>query len=125
MVMRVHRPSWAGCRVAVAVAALYALVLQAFLGSIAVTPTLDPAHVLCVADAGTGEGPSKPHPNHCQMLCCTVAHGLGTAEPSLPVAIDIVWPERKAVEATWRPEIVAAPRAPPGISASARAPPAA
>ena len=123
--MRVHRPSRAVCRAAVAVAALYALVLQALLGGLAVPAPIDPLHILCSADAGSGEGPSKPHPAHSHLPCCTVAHGPGTVGPPLPAPVAVIWPVGRAVAVIWRPEVVAAPRAPPGASASARAPPAA
>ncbi len=121
--MRASSPNRVGLRAAIAVVALYALALQALLGGMAMAAMLDPTNVICASTAGTDDGPSKPQPVHVHHLCCTSAHGLDAASPPLVPTTIVAWPQRHAVIVAWRPEVVAAPRAPPGVSPSARAPP--
>lgn len=127
MSMRARRPGRALCRAAIAVAALYALVLQAVLGGAAfagpVDPAGDPLHALCAPGAGSADAPSGQHGEHAHLPCCTAAHPPSLAAPPDLSSIAIVWPLRHAVAVVWRPEAAAAPRAPPGVVASARAPP--
>ena len=127
--MRALRPNWARVRVVVSVAALYALALQAVLGGVLSAGLGGQAHQLCLSAIDTAVsapaegGPAKGAPAHAHLACCTGApHGATLGMP-VPVATVVAWPERRAVDLSWRPEIVAAPRAPPGVRASARAPP--
>lgn len=122
--MRITRSDLAACRAVIAVAALYALALQAVLGGMVGVRSMDPAHSLCLQDAEASQGPAKPAPPvHGHLACCTAAHVVAPLDAPIPAAAAIVWPRRRAAVTVWRPEIVATPRAPPGISASARAPP--
>ncbi len=118
-------PNWPACRVVIAVAALYALALQALLGGVSIAASADPAHILCLQDAGSEDGADKSGATHGHPACCLVAHALNTPVVPPVASTVIAWPRRQAVVTVWRPEVVAAPRAPPGVSASARAPPAA
>ncbi|UYW31264.1 hypothetical protein OKB92_20055 [Methylorubrum extorquens] len=118
--------AWQGSRVrawraAIAVAALYALTLQAVLGGASLAVSRDPAHVLCQQDTGGSEGPFKARPSHGHPDCCLVAHILAAAVPSFEAA-PVVWLPRETVAVTWRPEVLALPRGPPGAGPSARAP---
>lgn len=121
--MRAYRPNSAVCRVAVAVAALYALVLQAVFGSIVHTAALDPTHVLCIVEAGAEESPSKQHPAQGHLPCCTAAQALETTSPPFPASVVVDRPEPRAAVVDWPFDTVAAPRAPPGVNSGARAPP--
>ena len=120
--MRERRPGWAVCRAAIALVALYALTLRALLGSVAFSATLDPTHVLCAPDAQSGDGPSKPQNTHVHLPCCMVGSVFDAAAPPVPPSLVIVWPARQKT-VVWRPEADVSPRAPPGVSANARAPP--
>lgn len=122
--MRRRLPGWTACRAVIAVAALYALALQALLGQAAVVGSLGPVHILCAADAGESDGSSK-HPAHAHLPCCPAAQAL--AAPTLPstAATAIVWPATRAHRVAWRPEVAASPRAPPGTRPRVRAPPVA
>ncbi|EHP94648.1 hypothetical protein [Methylorubrum extorquens] len=112
-------------RAAIAVAALYALALQAVLGGASLALSPDPAHVLCRQYAGSDDGPSKARLSHGHPDCCLVAHALNSAAVPPSSVVPVVWPARRAVALTWRPEVMACPRGPPGTRASARAPPVA
>ncbi|KQT93365.1 hypothetical protein ASG60_08345 [Methylobacterium sp. Leaf469] len=121
--MRLRLPGWAACRVVIVVAALYALALQAFLGGASFAASGGPTHIICAPGSTSVEEPTKSPPLHKHLDCCLVAHALGA--PVVPPAISasITWPVRKATTVVWRFEVTAYPRAPPGVSASARAPP--
>lgn len=123
-VMRGPQSDWTVCRAVIAMAALYALVLQTVLAGLVGVEQLDSAHVLCLQDAD----PSAPHPitplpAHVHLSCCTAAHVAVPFDAPILAATAIVWHVRRAVIAAWPPEIAAQPRAPPDFSASARAPP--
>lgn len=112
------------CRAVIAVAALYALALQAILASalVAVQPGLP--HILCAPDTASPAGdPAKAPSGHSHLDCCTAAHGSGASPVHVPESTLLTWAVRRTVGVSWRPEVTARPRAPPGISASARAPP--
>lgn len=121
--MRTRRPSWTVCRAVLAVAALYALALQAMLGGMPFLAAADPAHALCAPGAGTQDGPAKSHQGHA-LPCCTLAQLPVSASPPVLPAMPVLWPDSRTVPVRWAPaEVAALPRAPPGISASPRAPP--
>lgn len=119
--MRILRSDLAACRAVIAVAALYALALQSVLGGMVGVRVLDPAHILCLSEADAGSRPDAP-PVHVHPACCTAAQVASPLDAPAPDAVVIVWPARRAVAVSWRPEIVATPGR-PGVSASARAPP--
>lgn len=122
--MCAHRPSLVACRAAVAVAALYALALQLLFTGAAFVGIPDQAHILCAPEAGlAADNPLKAPPAHNHLACCTAAQDLLGGSPPLLTSIAVVWPPRRDSIVGWRPEVVANPRAPPGISTSARAPP--
>ena len=123
--MRKRLPGWAAYRVVVTVAALYALVLQAFLGGASFAASGSSTHIICAQSTGSGGEPSKSPPLHNHLECCLVAHALGSPVVPPVASAPIAWPVRRAVVVVWRFEVVASPRAPPGVSASARAPPVA
>lgn len=124
--MRTRRPNWSLCRAVIAVAALYALALQALFGGLIGLRMLDPAHILCLQESGTGQDETgKAPPLHHHLACCTAAHAAPALDVPVLASAAIAWPFRTIARTAWRPEIVAAPRAPPGISAGARAPPVA
>ncbi|WP_286159007.1 hypothetical protein [Methylobacterium sp. Leaf456] len=105
-------------------AALYALALQALLGQAAFVGGFGPAHILCSPEAGDADGSSK-HPAHAHLPCCPAAHAV--AAPVLPptAATAVVWPAPQHHRVSWRPEVTASPRAPPGTRPRVRAPPVA
>lgn len=116
-------------RALTAVLALYALVMQAFLGGIvasaAAAPSALPFDVHCL-DQTERADPSAPQaPAHHHTGCCTVAHPAAAMPPPLPAITAIVWPQPIVVHVIWRMQGIASARAPPFTLASARAPPAA
>ena len=113
-----------------AVAALYALVLQALLGGIAALPIAGAPAFLCLSS--TGEAVSAeaakdglPAPDVHHAGCCTAAHHPPAAALPPPPSAAIAWPEREAVRADWSGAQRRAGRPPPFTLAHARAPPAA
>lgn len=124
VIMPVRAPRWAACRTVVAVAALYALALQAILGSALTVGLAGPAHQLCLqAVGGADEMPAKAPPAHNHLACCTAASHAFPFNAPAPAVTPIVWPQRRVARLVWRPEVVSIPRAPPGLRATARAPP--
>jgi hypothetical protein len=123
-IMRAQRPSWAVVRVAIAVVALYAVVLQAILGGTLSVGPSELTHQLCLKGTDVrDDGPVTPPSPHTHLSCCTAAHVPPVLDaPSLSATI-IAWPVRRASGVIWRPEVVSIPRAPPRLHATARAPP--
>ncbi len=121
-----RRPSWSVCRAVIAVAALYAVALQALFGGLIGLRMLDPAHTLCLQESDTGQNETgQTPPLHHHLSCCTAAQIAPALDVPVLASAAIAWPARAVARTVWRPEIVAAPRAPPGISAGPRAPPVA
>ena len=110
-------------RAVIAVAALYALLLQAFLGALAPTPAgLDGLSVLC-AEHPDGSAPADRA--HCRAhACCLPTQAPHLALPASAAATPIR-PRYVAVVATRPPESPPPPRAPPHILPAPRAPPGA
>ncbi|MBB2960602.1 hypothetical protein [Methylobacterium sp. R2-1] len=119
-----------------AVAALYALVLQALLGGIAALPVAGAPDFLCLSIANaavTGGAVSvefaakdeHPAPVSHRTGCCTAAHHAPAAALPPPLSTEIAWLEREAVCADWFGAQRRAARPPPFTLAHARAPPAA
>ena len=116
-----------------AVAALYALVLQALLGGIAALPVTGAPAFLCqpiaqqIADGAVSAGAAKdglPAPDSHHAGCCTAAHHPPAALPP-PLSAAITWPDREAARAGWSGARSRTARPPPFTLAHARAPPAA
>ncbi|MGY2051617.1 hypothetical protein [Methylobacterium sp. JK268] len=118
--MRAPPPRWSILRAALAVAALYALVLQGVAGAAVAAGPPSAAHVLCAPDES---GPTQPALPEAHKTCCVTVQACHGALPPLPQVTAIAWPRRRAVLLPWRPDFVAQPRAPPGIRSSPRAPP--
>ncbi|MCP1547335.1 MULTISPECIES: hypothetical protein [Methylorubrum] len=113
-----------------AVAALYALVLQALLGGIAALPVAGAPAVLCqpIADGTVSAEAAKdglPAPDSRYAGCCTAAHHAPAATLPPPVSAEAARPERDAARAGWSGVQRRAARPPPFTLAHARAPPAA
>ncbi|WP_232631042.1 hypothetical protein [Methylobacterium sp. Leaf118] len=124
--MRRRLPEWSACRAVIAVAALYALALQALLGAASFGPGFGPSHILCApetGEAGETEGASNPQPAHGHLPCCSPAPAPGGLLDLPRAETAVAWPPTRIHRIAWRPEIAAAPRAPPGRRPSARAPP--
>ncbi|XYD07798.1 hypothetical protein R1A27_22350 [Methylobacterium sp. NMS12] len=97
--------------------ALYALLLQAFLGL--ATPARawnDPAAMICAGHA-SGD-PADPvihvHP------CCTVVQAGALALPTIDAT---AWPAAPATRSAWRPESENPTTGPPATTGTARGPP--
>lgn len=117
-----------------AVAALYALVLQALLGGIAALPVAGAPAFLCqpiaqqIADGAVSAEAAKdghPAPDSHHAGCCTAAHHPPAATLTPPLSAEAAWPERDAAPAKWSGVQRRAARPPPFTLAHARAPPAA
>lgn len=109
----------------VAAVALYALLLQAFLVTLAPTGTFDPLStgVICAHDANGA--PTNDLPLRHAHDCCTAAC-LSVATPAPdPDASAIVWPERISAVIAWFDGASPAKTGPPSYASSARGPPSA
>jgi hypothetical protein len=115
-------PPAATLRAAIAVLALYAFVLQAFLGGLMPLPAA--ADGLCAQHAARDAAPDKALP-HGHADCCTAAQATATALPARAASVAIAWAAAAATTPAWT--MIAGPRAraPPGGIASPRGPPAA
>lgn len=108
-------------RATIGLIALYALLLQAFLGYATPAGAVGgTGTVICAehpADASGGGTVAKHvHP------CCTVVQAGALALPSLePVAS--AWPSRRAIRLAWRPEAELPRTGPPRRDGTARGPP--
>lgn len=110
-----------------AVAALYALVLQAVLGGIAALPASSGHAILCLQQpdgASLDQPGSEPAPHH-HATCCIAAPTVAAAVAPVAEITTIAWPQRAVAHLTWAIEPVFNARAPPGTRASPRAPPVA
>jgi hypothetical protein len=115
-------PPAATLRAAIAVLALYAFVLQAFLGGLMPVPAA--AEGLCAQHAAGDAAPGKALP-HGHGDCCTAAQASATALPARAASAVIVWTTAAASCPTWATTDGPRARAPPGGIASPRGPPAA
>ncbi|WP_336488495.1 hypothetical protein [Methylobacterium nigriterrae] len=112
-------------RAITAVVALYAFVLQAFLGGLMPIQGGGPDGVLCLHAAETGladPGPGTPLPAH-HGDCCTAAPLAGSAEPPRPVGVGLAWSLRNVTRVSWHASDAVAARAPPNTIAHPRGPP--
>lgn len=120
---RRDEPPGGALRAAIAVLALYAFVLQAFLGGLMPIPATGAN--LCAQHA-TGDAPPGKALPHDHGDCCTAAQPGAAALPARTApASAIAWSAENAPRPLWT--MIAEPRAraPPGSVASPRGPPAA
>lgn len=119
--MRRRQPRTGRGRAIIGLVALYALLLQAFLGLATPSRALDgPGEVLC-AGHSSGEPASKGVHVH---ACCTVVQaGTLTLPPIDPEAA--AWPSAPTSLCAWRPEAEIPTTGPPAYNGTARGPPAA
>ena len=120
--MSAPQPRWTAVRVAIAVAALYALILQSFIGGLALLPSITAGGVICAEHDGSTVPDGQGSACH-QHACCVTAQAAKLLDPLgsafatvhwLPVPVSSVpWPEAGTHRA----------RAPPGQSVSPRGPP--
>lgn len=104
-------------RLIVAALALYALLLQPFIGS--ATPVMASTDVICHA-APDDPGVPADHRHPCCLAACTVS-----AVPSVGfISETVAWPPRVALRLVWTFEDAARATGPPTHAASARGPPA-
>jgi hypothetical protein len=113
-----------------AVLALYAFVMQAFLGGLAPLPMASAAalpfdiHCLDKFEEAGRTDPAAPHaPAHQHGCCCTAAQPIAGSPPPQPAMALVAWPPRRAVQLVWKMAAALPARAPPRTLASARAPP--
>ncbi|WP_244507386.1 hypothetical protein [Methylobacterium phyllostachyos] len=109
-------------RAAIAVLALYAFVLQAFLGGLMPIPAA--ADGLCAQHAASDSTPDRPL-THGHGDCCTVAQATGTALPARAALVSVAWIAGDHGGVAHRAVGQIGPRAPPDRSASPRGPPSA
>ena len=111
-------------RATVAVVALYAFVLQAFLGGLMPRPHSLDGLICAQAQASTPDAaaPDTPAP-HDHDACCTLAQVAGASLPVRPEAVAAAWPARAGTRIAWTPSAAPRARAPPGLAAFARGPP--
>lgn len=116
-------------RAIASVIALYALVLQAVLGGMTPARANAPGGVLCagLSDAGPAAGSDEgtPEKAHARADCCTAAHAPAGMGPPRPAALVVSWSARSVLPILWHAPQEARPRAPPGLIARPRGPPAA
>ena len=121
--MRGCLPQTVQGRAIIAVIALYALVLQAFLGGLAPLPAAPLGGVIC-AEHDSSSVPGDHGPACNQHACCTAAQAAQLLHPLLSAFATIAWAPPRAVPAPWRDAGTAQARAPPDQSVSPRGPPA-
>lgn len=111
-----------GARATIAVVALYAFVLQAFLAGMLPVPTANAFGFaeLCSPSPGDGGVPTKHDAKDCCTAACTpVAIPLPNHDASA-----IAWPARRLATALFDPALPPPARGPPIHSHSPRGPPA-
>jgi hypothetical protein len=117
--MRMGRSHRAG-RAIIGVIALYALLLQAFLGFATPSLALGPDGILCtVHESGQSDG--KPATAH-KHECCLPAHA-GAFLPPPDGATDLAWRAPVSHILVWRPAFDVPTTGPPDTSHRPRGPP--
>lgn len=109
-------------RAAIAVLALYAFVLQAFLGGLMPIPAA--ADGLCTQHAASDSLPDRLPP-HGHGDCCKAAQATGTALPPRATVVSVAWTAADRGGVAYRAVGQIGPPAPPDRSASPRGPPSA
>lgn len=110
----------ASLRAAIAVLALYAFVLQAFLGGLMPLPVT--ADGLCAQHAAADSVPDQL-PAHGHGDCCTATQATGTVLPPRTAPVMTIWKAEARGGPAYRTVGQLGPRAPPDRSASPRGPP--
>ena len=111
-------------RAVIAVTALYALLLQAFLVTLApAAPLAGAPGVICAEHGGAPADDGLPCQQHPCCILTQAAQPL-TAVASAPVE-GVAAPRRRATVLAWRPTAALGPRAPPDPAVSPRGPPTA
>ncbi|WP_238183828.1 hypothetical protein [Methylobacterium trifolii] len=104
--------------------ALYALLLQAFLGALAPPAFAGPGEAMICGHDGT-DAPADDPAACRQHECCLPIHAEPlTLAPVASLLATPAWPLRVATRLVWSPADAIAPRAPPDPTASPRGPPA-
>ncbi|WP_142585801.1 hypothetical protein [uncultured Methylobacterium sp.] len=117
---------WRGARAVIAVLALYALVLQAFLGGL--MPLAGPGDIHCAPAEAAGQAPgaaSHDKASHDHAACCVAAQAAATALPGREPAVTSARPRPAAAPVAWAATADFNPRAPPGALPHPRGPPVA
>lgn len=109
-------------RAVIAVLALYALLLQAFLGGLMPWPATTDG--LCAQHSDPAAIPEAPVP-HRHGDCCTAAQATGPALPPRPAVTALRWAAAADLHPAWPLTGSIGARAPPGTIASPRGPPTA
>jgi hypothetical protein len=122
--MRGCLPETVQGRAIIAVIALYALVLQAFLGGLVPLPSGPVGNVIC-AEHGDAGAPSDQGPACHQHACCAAAQAAQPLPPLLSAFATVAWSPLRVSDAAWRDAGPVQARAPPDRSVSPRGPPAA
>ena len=112
-------------RAVIAVIALYALCLQALLAGLApgvpAAPTIAGDGVICAHSGDAPGGDRAACPDHACCLAVPAAHALA---PRAEAGSAASWLDRAAAPILWRAADGHPARAPPGLSARPRGPPA-
>ncbi|WP_341872680.1 hypothetical protein [Methylorubrum extorquens] len=102
--------------------ALYALVLQAFLGGLAPLPVVPLGGVICAEHERSTL--TSDHGSACQHhACCTAAQAAQLLQPLLLAFATVAWAPSHLVSASWSDAGTVRARAPPDHSVSPRGPP--
>ena len=121
--MRRCLPQTVRGRAIIGMVALYALLLQAFLGFATPVHAFGlPGEVLC-AEHGSGPSDGDATQVHAHPCCTVVQVGSVALPASEPVAV--AWRIAPSARLDWRPEAAQPKTGPPRSSTSARGPPAA
>lgn len=110
-------------RAIISVVALYALLLQAFLGGLVARPLAPVGNEVCAEHIGVSL-PREHAPACLHNACCTVAHANELFHPLLEVFATVAWASSVRVSVIpWRDAGSVQARAPPDQSVSPRGPP--
>ena len=117
---RTRAPVW---RAFIAVAALYAFLLQPFVAALAQAEGPAGAGYLCSPDETGAPAHDGTAAHHHQ--CCTAAQLIGPALPPTGDGVVVVWPARQVSAPSWRPEAERPKTGPPTHVHAPRGPPSA
>ncbi|MFC5553302.1 hypothetical protein [Methylobacterium iners] len=118
-------PSRSVLRAITAVVALYAFMLQAFLGTMLPAAAMAHPGVICAPEAGLAEGEAPGTPHHADHAQCCIAPSWAVqAEAPASAASALAWPSRPVLQFAWGVEAAHPARSPPRSIAHPRGPPA-
>lgn len=119
--MREGPPRTIQSRAIIGMVALYALLLQAFLGTLLPPVPASPSTSAICAH----EDLELPLDQACrQHACCIAVQATGLIDPPPAGFAAVIWTERRGAPVAWYPALVASARAPPDFAVSPRGPPA-